>query len=1763
MLGRPDWRTAAAAAVAAAAPLRGTAPGPLPSTAVLGWKFDPLKRYKDNLADFKAKDGKFALVAGNYICIFGDLSSAPGLLSKMLMPRARTDAIGAATFYERMEGLNEKYDMADNAARLGIVALSAVAARISSNLVEQVGQLFDGKVRHCACTSTELDDQGVRASQAVAACLHQPKHIALDGLVPGGPLFESWLISFAAILMALHPTLVSMNDELGYFRCPNASTSVAALAPAVRQRRTQLEDAFLRAKQVVALQQALGAAVDTPTACLLEAASCSVPELLRGEVLTTPGNLLRRMVVRCRNGAEAGELRLLVEQAASQAAAAAAADAAGGADAKQDAALAVVKHKAAGAALEAKLQVAAADASRPSRLAAVAAGNLEQVQRELARQMRLAEQAMAVAAEAQAEAAVCRQEQAKLAERQAAFEKEVRERMAAAQQAAASAELKAEAALQAAASAELKAEAALQAAAAAELKAEAALQAAVAAQLKVEAALQAAGVAEVNTAAAAQEAVAQVRRDARAAHEELVRTVKGLELQARALPTPQQQKRLFVDALKYGRVGQAAPIASRVDQGLGLDEPGYQQVLEAAGHAAALQQLNAGAGAAAPRVVVLAGGAAATAPSLIEQHLIAAGRQGVIVVLPEAHQEQKKRRTSSLPDEVRNDGNSFAGRVNFLPSAAPLPLVGKRTTSWRRLRDGQQTHTVAAHEVRRVVPHPALAAAVPVSAVDVAADGSTTVQTAAPHPFSGAKQLASIAGQGAGALAGHHPVTASDRRKSQTQFRIKLPKQEAAAVQSMQQAAAAGGVSVSELHILDDSLTLYHFMVAPEGAAAAAAAAAAAGGEAAAAAAGEAVAAAPGPVADLLLPQLAQGPAAAGPPLQPVSNLFPAMPLFDQDVFGGGLGGIPMEADAAAGMDPALAGQLPWELGEPPLAAGGQPAQQQQQRQQQQQQQQPEAGAGGLGPQGPPGGGREAGPAAGHAQSEGHFRMLTVGGEQPVAGGPQFPGKALVVQGRAAITGPLEVQGVEVVSDERAKEDIREFGLDQGRRLADVAADITCFVYNYKGEDVRRLGLVAQQVQQALERHGAGQLGIVRRNEQGQLSLDITALQALSLAAVKDLAGDVQGLRQECAVMSLSLAGALQQAAAAAQTAATAAGGGGGAGSAGAAAPHTLSSSLSQGSLQAASSVSSLAQLLDAGDVDMDSSSSAEDGEAAAEGDAGGMGPAAAEDAGEFAGLSDEAVAQWLQQRLEPSNPHMVKKFQKLAAQLPRAALWQVYQETISQPTELTAQGDRARTLGGQFVKAVGRRASEESVRRKAGTAPPPPEALRRYQQQPVEALMAGRNVIHVAPTGSGKTAVAVAATLCMLQQDHSARIVFLAPSVALAEQQAGVFLAVPAFKDGMFRVACRAGDNSLPPRDWHKTLEDNHVLVLTTQCFLNALNAGEAHCDQLALLVLDECHHAQADHPTACILRAWHKSSQRAQLLGLTASPAGKASLHATFEALAKLQANLAAQWVVVDESDPELQAVLPAVAQEDIVVELAQQDAACAACLGNFVLQAVEHLRPLLPGFEAAVRHLSQEYFAIAAKVASSAAAQDGGQQQQPVAAALLAQLAAAVDQADVLPFAFSAEGGTLGRHPKFRALAEFLRHYGAQQSFHGILFARTREAVRSLTQLLRTVPELEGVQAVMADFRQPGRRLLVSTSAAEEGIDVPRCEFVVRYAATQTGRERVQSAGRARKFGSRFVEIIEATHEELSLIRKSRAEEANMKAAVRALGALGLAG
>lgn len=64
--------------------------------------------------------------------------------------------------------------------------------------------------------------------------------------------------------------------------------------------------------------------------------------------------------------------------------------------------------------------------------------------------------------------------------------------------------------------------------------------------------------------------------------------------------------------------------------------------------------------------------------------------------------------------------------------------------------------------------------------------------------------------------------------------------------------------------------------------------------------------------------------------------------------------------------------------------------------------------------------------------------------------------------------------------------------------------------------------------------------------------------------------------------------------------------------------------------------------------------------------------------------------------------------------------------------------------------------------------------ALHGYQQQLLNCVSNGQNYVVVAPTGSGKTRIAVETAGAVLQHKADAKVLFLAPTVALTEQQTG-----------------------------------------------------------------------------------------------------------------------------------------------------------------------------------------------------------------------------------------------------------------------------------------------------------------------------------------------------------------------------------------------------
>lgn len=81
----------------------------------------------------------------------------------------------------------------------------------------------------------------------------------------------------------------------------------------------------------------------------------------------------------------------------------------------------------------------------------------------------------------------------------------------------------------------------------------------------------------------------------------------------------------------------------------------------------------------------------------------------------------------------------------------------------------------------------------------------------------------------------------------------------------------------------------------------------------------------------------------------------------------------------------------------------------------------------------------------------------------------------------------------------------------------------------------------------------------------------------------------------------------------------------------------------------------------------------------------------------------------------------------------------------------------------------------------------------------------------------------------------------------------------------------------------------------------------------------------------------------------------------------------------------------------------------------------------------------------------------------------------------------------------------------------------------------------------KATLLQFLQAaGQEVLVSTSAAEEGIDVPSCEFVVCYTTVQSGRERMQKQGRARATVAKFVEFAEMGSDDLLMQDKARQQQ-----------------
>ncbi|KAH7881254.1 uncharacterized protein C8R40DRAFT_1164658 [Lentinula edodes] len=176
----------------------------------------------------------------------------------------------------------------------------------------------------------------------------------------------------------------------------------------------------------------------------------------------------------------------------------------------------------------------------------------------------------------------------------------------------------------------------------------------------------------------------------------------------------------------------------------------------------------------------------------------------------------------------------------------------------------------------------------------------------------------------------------------------------------------------------------------------------------------------------------------------------------------------------------------------------------------------------------------------------------------------------------------------------------------------------------------------------------------------------------------------------------------------------------------------------------------------------------------------------------------------------------------------------------------------------------------------------------RGYQQEMLEESLR-RNIIIAMDTGSGKTHIAVLRIKHEAERETRKLSWFLAPTVALCEQQCNVIKSALHVSVGQITGAL-APDQWKDASLWKAVLNTHQVMVSTPQILLDALRHGYIIMGDIGLIIFDEAHHAVNDDPYNRIMQEFYhplpardpslanvmsrQSRERPMIMGLTASP-------------------------------------------------------------------------------------------------------------------------------------------------------------------------------------------------------------------------------------------------------------------------------------------------
>jgi len=451
-------------------------------------------------------------------------------------------------------------------------------------------------------------------------------------------------------------------------------------------------------------------------------------------------------------------------------------------------------------------------------------------------------------------------------------------------------------------------------------------------------------------------------------------------------------------------------------------------------------------------------------------------------------------------------------------------------------------------------------------------------------------------------------------------------------------------------------------------------------------------------------------------------------------------------------------------------------------------------------------------------------------------------------------------------------------------------------------------------------------------------------------------------------------------------------------------------------------------------------------------------------------------------------------------------------------------------------------------------------------------------NTLVVLPTGMGKTVVALMVIAEILRRSNG-KILFMAPTKPLVEQHAR-FL-----KDYLVNKDVTIFTGEVAPAGRDDMWRDNDIIVSTPQVISNDILSRKIDLSSVSLMIFDEAHKSSGDYAYVFIGETYKKFNGR--VLAMTASPGSSAAK------IAEVCNNIGVSAVELrTEYDADVVNYTHRISLERVDVEMTENARKIGGILRGMLDEKKKELQR--HGFSLSPKRLTvRELLAIQGEI--RAKLHSGARQSSYYHAISVAAMAMKINQAleyvetqsvgalrnylerletdaggkgaskaakmlacdEKMREVFKLSRDVQAEHPKVakvRELTEKILKYRPESRI--IIFTHYRDVSELVCTELGKLPGAKPVRfigqatkgddrglkqkeqvEILSKFKSGEFNILVATSVAEEGLDIPSTDFVIFYEPVPSEIRSIQRRGRTGRVrtGKAYILVTKGTRDE----------------------------